>query len=355
MTTSIPVAVLLPVLLLAALIWVYLSACLSARPVRGTPEWIHRSVSPSFFTVAYLGIAGWIDYVMALVAAAAAFAVRFAFCMASVGFQIPETAVILRCVGVALGTGSAYYAVSQITDSRRNAWVAAVAAFALLSQADCKAVPSMIAPAFLALAPVNPVFFPVFGLFVGLAAVAEPAALFLLLPGLTTAILVQTTGKKPSAVLLWLLGCVLGAAVYAGCRFASAGSFSWPELSLIPAVTCSVTGAAVALITVVFLIVRICADRRFSDVFLLQALVFSIPCLLAGVETAWIYVAAAIGTAAHTILTRGTRLRKASLAALLVLLAVSLAACVVSSLTGDETTRELIRYLNPFRYRFGTN
>ena len=341
-----------PILCLAALVWLLLSAILAARPVKGTAEWIHRTVSPSFFTTADLGIAGWPDYIMSVAAATVAFVVRLMFCIASVGFRLPETAVILRCVGIALGTGVAYYVVSQITDSRRNAWFGAIAAFCLLIQSDSQALVTMLCPAFLALAPVNPVFFPVFGLFAGVSALTEPGALWIVLPGLTTAILVQATGKKPSALLLWLLGIVVGAAVYVGLSLLSAGSVVWPALILSRSVSCSVAAAAAAVCTILFLAVRIGADRRFSDIFLLQALVFSLPCLLVGIDVMWIFSACAIGTAAHTVRTRGSAAQKASLIVFCCVLAVVLAASLVAALIGQESAQILTRGFLPIRYLF---
>ena len=341
-----------PLLCVAALVWLLVSAILAARPVKGTAEWIHRTVSPSFFTTADLGIAGWPDYIMAVASAAAAFAGRLLFCVVSVGFRLPETAVILRCVGIALGTGVAYYVVSQITDSRRNAWFAAIVAFCLLIQSDSQALLTMLCPAFLALAPVNPVFFPVFGLFAGVASLTEPGAIWILIPGLTTAILVQTTGKKPSAVLLWLLGMVIGAGVYIGLSLLSTGSLGWPVLGLSRSVSCSMTAAATALCTIVFLAFRIGADRRFSDTFLLQTLIFSLPCLLAGIDVVWIFAACAVGTGAHTVRTRGSVPHKASLIVFCCVLAAVLVACLVVSLIGTETAQLLIRGFLPVRYLF---
>ena len=341
-----------PLLCLAALVWLLISAILAARPVKGTAEWIHRTVSPSFFTTADLGIAGWPDYIMSVAAAAVAFVARLLFCMGSVGFRLPEAAVILRCVGIALGTGVAYYVVSQITDSRKNAWFAAVAAFCLLIQSDSQALLTMLCPAFLALAPVNPVFFPVFGLFAGVAALTEPGAIWILLPGLTTAVLVQATGKKPSALLLWLLGMVVGAGVYAGLSLLSSGSLSWPVWELTRSVSCSVVAAATALCTIVYLAVRIGADRRFSDIFLLQALVFSLPCLLAGIDVVWIFSACAVGTAAHTVRTRGSAPHNASLIVFCCVLAAVLIACLVVSLIGQESAQVLMRGFLPIRYLF---
>ena len=341
-----------PILCVAALVWLLVSAILAARPVKGTAEWIHRTVSPSFFTTADLGIAGWPDYIMAVAAAAAAFAARLVFCIASVGFRLPETAVLLRCVGIALGTGVAYYVVSQITDSRRNAWFAAIAAFCLLIQSDSQALLTMLCPAFLALAPVNPVFFPVFGLFAGVASVMEPGAVWIVIPGLTTAILVQATGKKPSAILLWLLGMVVGAGVYVGLSLLSSGSVAWPVLELPRSVSCSVTAAAAALCTVIYLAVRIGADRRFSDVFLLQALVFSLPCLLVGIDVMWIFSACAVGTAAHTIRSRGSAAHRASLIVFCCVLLLVLAGCLAVSLIGQESAQTLIRGFLPVRYLF---
>ena len=341
-----------PLLCTAALVWLLVSAILAARPVKGTAEWIHRTVSPSFFTTADLGIAGWPDYIMAVAAAAAAFVARLAFCVVSVGFRLPETAVILRCVGIALGTGVAYYVVSQITDSRRNAWFAAVAAFCLLIQSDSQALLTMLCPAFLALAPVNPVFFPVFGLFAGVAAVTEPGAIWIVVPGLTTAILVQATGKRPSAILLWLLGMVVGAGVYVGLSLLSSGSLAWPVLGLSRSVSCSVTAAAAAVCTIVYLAIRIGADRRFSDVFLLQALVFSLPCLLAGIDVVWIFSACAVGTAAHAIRSRGSAPHKASLVVFCCILAAVLAVSLAASLIGKESAQFLIRGFLPVRYLF---
>ncbi len=341
-----------PILCLAALVWLLVSAILAARPVRGTAEWIHRTASPSFFTTADLGIAGWPDYVMSIAAAAVAFVARLLFCIASVGFRLPETAVILRCVGIALGTGVAYYVVSQITDSRRNAWFGAAAAFCLLVQSDSQALVTMLCPAFLALAPVNPVFFPVFGLLAGAAALLEPGAIWVVLPGLTTAILVQATGKKPSAVLLWLLGMVVGAGVYVGLSLLSTGVLAWPVLGLTRSVSCSATSAAAAVCTIAFLAVRIGADRRFSDVFLLQALLFSLPCLLAGIDVVWIFSACAVGTAAHTVRTRGSTAQKISLIVFCCVLAAVLIACLVASLVGKESAQILMRGFLPIRYLF---
>ena len=341
-----------PVLCLAALIWLLVSAILAARPVKGTAEWIHRTVSPSFFTTADLGIAGWPDYIMAFASVVIAFVARMLFCMASVGFRLPETAVVLRCVGIALGTGVAYYVVSQITDSRKNAWFAAIAAFCLLIQSDSQALLMMLCPAFLALAPVNPVFFPVFGLLAGAAALLEPGAIWIVIPGLTTAILVQATGKKPSALLLWLLGMVVGAGVYVGLSLLSTGTVAWPVPGLSRSVSCSLAAAASALCTIVYLAIRIGADRRFSDTFLLQALVFSIPCLLAGIDVIWIFSACAVGTAAHTVRTRGSSAQKASLITFCCVLAVVLIACLVASLIGAESARLLTQGFLPIRYLF---
>ena len=92
--------------------------------------------------------------------------------------------------------------------------------------------------------------------------------------------------------------------------------------------------------------------RNIDSVFLLQALVFSLPCLLAGIDVVWIFSACAVGTAAHAIRSRGSAPHKASLVVFCCILAAVLAVSLAASLIGKESAQFLIRGFLPVRYLF---
>lgn len=266
-------------LVFGSLLWIIYAiflifAGLAARPKAGTTEWIHRAAHPAAFDVNTAALAKRTDPVLALIVLVVAILLRaLPFCLTGpIAWQSLSNS-LPHCLTAAIGSAVAWLGACRLTGSRLSGLLSAFFAFCLLCLSNAQDYGTMLAFLFLLPACSHTWLLPVAGLLMGLATwIADTSALCLLFPALVIAVLSALSRRRCLPLLLWLATAALAFAVAIGLQFITANSICCPLPSWNP-YRFALPFYAPAVLSALWLIVRLYQQARFPDILLFTLLI----------------------------------------------------------------------------------